>query len=902
MRPARCLLPAFLALLFLTAPAFAEGGSIEGKVTDQRGNPIPFAILVLEGTHLGTSSDVNGSYVISNVPAKQYTLTALAVGYRKQSASVDVSENLASTENFRLTEDALNMQEVVVTGSYAPVTKNESTVSISTLTPRDLTLAAPRSTTEALRYVPGFTRIESSGGEVNENISVRGILGVEYVMFMEDGMPVFPTMHTFFMNADNLFRVDQNIDHAEVVLGGNSALFGSNTPGAIINLINKTGGPDLSGVARATGGSGSLARYDFNLNGPIGDDWRFSLGGFYRYERGVRDPGFPGTEGGQFKAYLTRLLPNGYVRASLKLIDDKNQFILDLPFQNPSDPSPVAGFDNNGSMNTEEGDNISVPAPSGQLNFPLSNGLQTNAYWLTADAAFKYDGGWGIQNTAQLMQDAQEWNAIVPFDVMKSSDYFASLTRSASNPNGLFPAGSTFQLFYTNLLDGKGNELPFNLASNNGLDLVAPGGEWHVEKPISAFQDQFTLKKSIGQQDFSLGLYFANYSQTNHWYFSDILTNVQDNPNFLDLVVQTPSGGSSINYTDHGFRHYLSNYVNGTGSTTILSGVLGGSLRLTDRLRADVGGRWESDSYVQTTENTSTIDLDGNPRTTYDQEAWGNGSYKHFARTIKDWAASLGLNYQLTSQWAVYAQASRAYKMPALDEFLTAAAQAQIDLFQSRETRFVEGGAKLSNPMVGGTLGIFYGLLKNNIGQGAIVDPSTGNTVWIVQTNPDSRAVGLEAQASVRPVTGFEFLGAATWLSTETVTPGGSALTAGGVPKAVANVAAVYRLPSTGLSVKGDWHYVGSRSIVNSLYNPVSQTYTQYQTVGELKAYNYFNFGLSYDFPRQGITVAADMLNAFQSDGFEEGNPRLIATGGNPMFLARPILPRQYVGYITYYF
>ena len=50
-----------------------------------------------------------------------------------------------------------------------------------------------------LRYVPGFTRVESSGGEVNENITMRGILGVEYVMFMEDGMPVFPTMHTFFM-------------------------------------------------------------------------------------------------------------------------------------------------------------------------------------------------------------------------------------------------------------------------------------------------------------------------------------------------------------------------------------------------------------------------------------------------------------------------------------------------------------------------------------------------------------------------------------------------------------------------------------------------------------------------------------------------------------------------------
>jgi hypothetical protein len=48
-----------------------------------------------------------------------------------------------------------------------------------------------------LRYVPGFTRVESSGGEVNENISIRGILNQDYVMFMEDGLPVFPTTAGF---------------------------------------------------------------------------------------------------------------------------------------------------------------------------------------------------------------------------------------------------------------------------------------------------------------------------------------------------------------------------------------------------------------------------------------------------------------------------------------------------------------------------------------------------------------------------------------------------------------------------------------------------------------------------------------------------------------------------------
>src|SRR5207247_7831568 len=123
----------------------------------------------------------------------------------------------------------------------------------------NITCDAPRSSTEALRYDHGFTLVESSGGEVNENYMMRGILGIEYVMFMEDGLPVFPMMHTFFMNADNLFRIDENIERMEVVRGAGSALFGSNTPGAIINLINHAGGPEAGGTMMAYGGTGGLA-------------------------------------------------------------------------------------------------------------------------------------------------------------------------------------------------------------------------------------------------------------------------------------------------------------------------------------------------------------------------------------------------------------------------------------------------------------------------------------------------------------------------------------------------------------------------------------------------------------------------------------------------------------------
>ncbi len=844
----------------------AQNGSIEGKVTDSNGAPVPGANVVILTTTMGAAADNNGRYKIQNVPAGSYQLRASAIGFTSETLSVKVEENKTATADFTLAQDMLNLKEVVVTGVVAPLSKMKSTVAISTLTPKEIDQMQPRSTTEILRYVPGFTRIESSGGEVNENISMRGILGVEYVMFMEDGLPVFPTMHTFFMNADNLFRPDLNIQKVEVVRGGNSALFGSNTPGAIINFIDKTGGNTLSGAMKVTAETQGLARYDFNANGPISESWRFNVGGFYRYDRGVRYAGFPGIAGGQLKANITKLMDNGFIRFSAKYINDRNQFILDLPFQNANDPQYVSGLSDYVSMNTAEGNNISVPTPDGRLNLPLDHGLLTNAYWLTSDIGFDFKNDWHIENVAQIMANKQEWNAILPFDVMTVGDYINSLK---------LPAGSTYQLLYTNTDQGIDK-----VAYSTPNGLISPGGEWHVEKPLTAFQDQFQIKKTIGQNNFSLGVYFANYSQVNKWYFTDILMDVRDNPKFLDLVVQ--NGATTTYYTKNGFRNFVSNYVNGAGRTTIVSGVLGGSIQLSDQLRADLGLRYEWDEFNQASENTSNVNLDGLATTLYDNETWGNNTYRHFSRSLGDWAGSIGLNYSVNDQWAVYVQGSRAYKMPALDEFLNASAQGQVDVFENQQVLGGEGGVKYASPTLGFTLDAFYTLLKNVTSQGAVVDPNTGRTIWIINTSPENRSYGLEAEVSATPYEGFKVLANATYLRAELGAGAGADIGSllNGVPKYIGNLSATYS--KAGWQLLADYHFVAKR-------------YTNIKAGTNLPAYNYFNFGISYDIPNSAVTIEGNVLNAFQSKGLEEGNPRLLLAGQtNPYFLARPILPRRF--------
>jgi outer membrane receptor protein involved in Fe transport len=878
---------ALLAATAVGAPAVAQdttrAGTIAGTVSDQGGGGLAGAQVFIgdtPGTARGAVTGANGQYTLA-IPAGTHTLRVRRIGYRPQEASITVGAGERVTQDFQMVRDPLSLATVLVTGTTTPRVSLESSVAATTLTNEIINEAAPRSTTEMLRYVPGFTRVESSGGEVNQNISMRGILGVEYVMFMEDGLPVFPTMHTFFMNADNLFRPDENIDRMEVVRGGASALFGSNTPGAIVNFINRTGGAELAGTMRVTAATEGLARYDFNVNGPLAEDWRFNVGGFYRYDYGVRDPGFPGIRGGQIKANVTRLLDNGYIRASFKYINDRNQFILPLPFQDPDDPDYVPGFSDYGSMSTNEGNHLRVPTPDGELELPLGDGLRTQAGWLTADAQFDLGNDWSIRNTAQVMSNDQGWNAILPFDVMPADEFVSRPT----NANGLgLPAGTPFQFLFTNHRDAQGDRIPFD--TENGL--VAPGGQWHVEKPLTAFQNQLQVSKAFGRNNVAFGLYFANYTQENRWFFTDILMDVRDNPRFLDLVVGT--GPDANNVTSNGFRRFVSNYVNGDGQTTVVSGVIGAGIQATDRLRVDIGARLEYNDFVQSSENTSTVDLDEDPSTTFNNVVWGNGTFRHFSRSIDDWAASLGLNYSLNERMAIYAQASRAYKMPALDEFLNATAVEQIELFDSRETQTLEGGVKYSSPRLGFTVNGFYALLKNIVGQGAVVGED-GSTTWIITTSPENKSYGVEFEVAGQPTEMLNVIATGTVLKAELGSGAGADIGSwiNGVPPVIGNLSATYDLDQ--FRFLGDWHYVGRR-------------FADFANDVELEAYNYFNFGASYRFATQPITVSADLLNAFQSKGLEEGNPRLTLIGGSTsdLFLARPLLPRRFRVSFTYDF
>ncbi len=859
------------------------GGTIKGRITDEFGEPLPLAQVVIAGTTIGDAADDEGQYVIENVPPGAYTVQVRYIGYKGSSAEITISGDETITQDFSLSPDILDMAEVVTTATRNPASKRESSVAITTLSPKRIEEAAPRSTADLLKAIPGFY-VESSGGEVGGNLFARGMPAdgsFRYVALMEEGMPVYDSTELFFINADIFVRVDANIERVEAVRGGNAALFGSNAPGGVINFISKTGGPITNGTVKAQGGTAGLARYDFNINGPLAENWFFSVGGFYRFDGGVRDPGYPGSRGGQLKINLSRVFEKGYFKVYGKYLNDANIFYLPVPFKAGKDLDFVEGFPEDGTLTTEEANLLRVPFPNlsgeiaGEFEMPLEDGQKQTGGSLIADFGFELPNDWTIQNTARVMSVDQSWNAVVPFSLTSFSDRRASLLADT-------PGAASVNFAFVN------HEGDPEAASRNGLLLDA--GLWHVSKPLSDFSNQLQVQKKYQGHTFTFGTYFGHYTADNFWYWQDVLLDVRDRPRMIDVTVNDAAGNVIRRVTDNGFRQYGSLYVNGEGNVSITSVFGGADIQASERVKVDVGLRYEHDTFKQNSEKTGSFDLAGGVTDAHTGVAWGLGTFTRGTHSFDEWAASGGLNYLVNENVSVYGRVSRGYKMPILDNYLFGPGA---DL-EAEQIIQGEVGLKLGTPKFGLNAVAYALQIKDFPSQDAQVDPVTGETVFVTVFAGKARTFGAEIEAVAAPVQGLRLNGTFTLQDpeyTDFVSEGGQDFSGNSIrriPKIITDLSLSYS--REGFNGVIDWKFVGKR-------------YSNNANTIELPKFGVVNLGASYVF-KGGVGIGFNLLNVLDGHGLTEGNPRLdeSSAAAGEVFLARPILPRRFVGYVSYSF
>ncbi len=339
--------------------------------------------------------------------------------------------------------DGLNLERVIVTGTTGGSSKMKSSVSVSTLDADTIANAAPASAAEVLRSIPGM-RSESSGGEGNANITVRGVPisagGARYVQLQEDGLPVLQSGDFQFATPDSFLRVDGSLDHLEVVRGGSASTLATNSPGGIVNFITKTGTDKGGSIGLTKGLDYDSTRFDFDYGSPLSATTRFFVGGFYRSGEGVRHGGVNAEQGGQIHANFTQDLDNGFIRISFKHLSDKSPTALPVPVTvSGKTIHEIDGIDPRTASfySPYWVRDVSLDKANNAVSSNVNDGLAVNSTTLGLEAEFRMGEGWTLSEKFRHAANSGRFIGVFPSNSGTVGNYtYASGPNSGKAYNG----------------------------------------------------------------------------------------------------------------------------------------------------------------------------------------------------------------------------------------------------------------------------------------------------------------------------------------------------------------------------------------------------------------------------------------------------------------------------------
>jgi TonB-linked SusC/RagA family outer membrane protein len=181
------------AFLMMSAMAFAQTGSIKGKVVDEANQSLPGASVSIDGTTIGSITDAAGNYTITGVKPGNYTLSAKFIGYVAGKQTITVGTSVL-TVDFGLKPDSKNLNEVVVIG-YGTQKSKDLTGSIATVSAKDFNTGAVTTPEQLIQgKVAGVSIISNSGAPGSgSTIRIRGgasVNGSNNPLIVLDGVPL----------------------------------------------------------------------------------------------------------------------------------------------------------------------------------------------------------------------------------------------------------------------------------------------------------------------------------------------------------------------------------------------------------------------------------------------------------------------------------------------------------------------------------------------------------------------------------------------------------------------------------------------------------------------------------------------------------------------------------------
>ncbi len=808
-----------------------------------------------------------------------------------------------SADVVRAADAPSDVDEIVVTGSANSKgqRKQDAPFAITTATEEAMKDAAPSSTADLAKMVPGLFA-EVTGGQSGPNIEVRGFPtagDAPFVTFQLDGLPIFPVSSLSFLDNSTQLRLDDTVARMEGTIGGPAVLWGAAQPGATINLTQKNGMDNPEGVLRFTTGSGQEERVDGYYGGKISDGWYASLGGFYTTEKGVRDTQYPSDEGYQLEGTVTHTIDDGRIQAYGRVTDTNTQFFTPIPL-----------------LASGTGSNTKISAFPG-FN-PLTGTLFSNANrYVTIDTApgqsltMDQGRGRGVDTHLFGLDFDKSWKGL---DFTNKLSYYAGTTYSVTQFTGNSP--ETLGQFITDSINGKGvNSLPGAnatvpsaatagaLATSGTATYAGTGqaitnlnqevigvGNWYVKKDITAFQDEGRVARDLWDGDrLTVGFYVSHYTSHDIWYLgNDSLLSVTNNPQPIAVTLNNGVKATSAGGVFSPVSYAVDNDYTGNNQAAIIAD----DWQITDKLKVNAGFRLEHESIDATMEGTTTGDASSDPLALYDYGAsMLDGKFTGYSNDWWAHAFSVGADYEVMKNLNAFVSYNQGYVMPTFDDVRNNGGAAYETITKVKQ---VQGGIKTSTDLYSAYLTGFY---ADFTGQPASQLLANGTTV---NYTLNSTTEGAELDATLHPfktmgqyMQGIELAFAGTYQH-GTYSAGGPGITGNEVA----------RQPDLQFRVTPSYSF--------DLFNGVAKLWATTTYVDSrwadvldsqfLPSYVTEDIGASYQMDN-GLELRFTGTNITNTLAITEGNSRVIGNGTvGGVFLGRPLFGATYEGSVAIHF
>lgn len=246
--------------LVSTFQIFAQVGSIRGFVYEESsGEPAMFSNVVLDGTKIGTVTDANGFFNLSQVPVGTYTINVSYIGFDAISSSVEVIPNKINNEKFYLKESSIQLNTIQLSAKRqeAKTSVNTSVVKLTSKSLKKLpSIGGEPDIAQFLQVIPGVVFTGDQGGQ----LYIRGGAPIHNAVLL-DGMILYNAFHS--IGLFSVFDTDV-IKTADVYTGGFSAEYGGRIS-SVVDIQTRDGNKKrLTGKVAASTFGGKLL-----LEGPL---------------------------------------------------------------------------------------------------------------------------------------------------------------------------------------------------------------------------------------------------------------------------------------------------------------------------------------------------------------------------------------------------------------------------------------------------------------------------------------------------------------------------------------------------------------------------------------------------------------------------------------------------------